>query len=1063
MLRVRVLGPMRVELDGRAINPPASRRAWSLLAYLAIHPRPHRRGDVAARFWPDVLDSSARQSLRSAAWALRRALGSGEGLLVTTREEISLDRTDGLWVDALELERLLTEGKPDDALALGGGELLAGFDEEWALEARAAHRDRISSALEALAVNAERDGDHDTAIRLTRREVALDRLDEAVHRRLMRRLAAAGDRSGALSEYELLRERLRRELGVVPAAPTRDLADELRHMAVEAPGAHAVPAAFRPFTLVGRDRELRELERAWSLARTGSGGVVVITGEPGIGKTRLAVELLGRVSDHGARTASCAALDLAGAAPLGLWAELIRELVEQLEPPPPDAAWPSDLAVLAPDIEQRFGRERTSRPTISPDLERARLYQAAIELLSWASRRRPLAVLIEDIHIADPPSLELAAFVGRQATRLPVLIVITRRPLPASARADALEQALRGRSALLREVELGPLEDGALAKLVREVASLRDDHVAQTVAAADGNALLAIEHARALARGRSEPPATLRAAVRGALAPLSPEPRLVAEFVAVASRELAREELKTLPVASPVEAATASLETGLLVAGGGKLGYRHALLREAVYADLPDPRRGWLHEHLAAALAQHEDVPGRAAEVARHLKLAGRSDEAAGHLVRAATDARSVAALEQAAGFLQEAIELVGENAELLIELAEIEAWRQRAETSDQVFGRAVATLPQSGEQLADAWLRRAYWNRGTLCRPYEVLDSARRALDALDTRGPREPVIRSRALAMAAWAEAITGDPDEAEHLLAEVQPVVERSGRDSDLAHYVGHARALALVRRGLFRESYAAQTAAGEAAERIGRPDLAGGCWLNAACVAACAGEFERALGFIERGERTLAGQRLMWYEVHLLAARAYVLARLDRLQDACSAAEQEAAAAERADTPELRATAEHDQGMIALAASDHERAAELLGAALAHEARVSRPLARLARAEALAKLGRCDEADDELTATALEPVSPGDFPDTLVPRMGRVQGLIATARGDTPLAARRLEEAADGWRRVLDRSNDGERYTSSFADLARPPVLGLVEPQRELQRVLSELATLQKAPA
>ena len=124
---------------------------------------------------------------------------------------------------------------------------------------------------------------------------------------------------------------------------------------------------------------------------------------------------------------------------------------------------------------------------------------------------------------------------------------------------------------------------------------------------------------------------------------------------------------------------------------------------------------------------------------------------------------------------------------------------------------------------------------------------------------------------------------------------------------------------MRRGLFHESYAAQTAAGEAAERIGRPDQACSCWLNAACVAACAGEFERALGFIERGERTLAGQRLVWYEVHFLAARAYVLARLGRLENAWAAAEQEAAAAERADTPELRATAEHDQGMIALALS------------------------------------------------------------------------------------------------------------------------------------------------
>jgi DNA-binding SARP family transcriptional activator/tetratricopeptide (TPR) repeat protein len=1063
MLRVRILGPMRVELDGRAIEPPAKRGAWSLLAYLAIHPGPHRRGDVAARFWPDVLDSSARQSLRSAVWALRRALGPGGRLVVTTREEISLDPADGLWVDVLELEQRLAEGQLRDALAVGEGELLAGFDEEWALQARAAHRDRISEAFEALAVKADSDGHHELAVRLTRREVALDRLDEAAHRRLMTRLAAAGDRSGALSEYELLRERLRRELGIVPSAPTRALADELRHGDLETSGAREVPALFRPFALVGRDRELRALEQTWNLASSGNGGVAVITGEPGIGKTRLAVELLARVSDRGARTASCAALDLAGAAPLGLWAELIRDLVEQLEPPPADAAWPSDLAALSPDIEQRFGRERTSRPAIAPDLERARLYQAAIELLSWAARRRPLVVLIEDIHIADPPSLELGAFIGRQATRLPLLIVMTRRPLPASVPADALEQALRGRSALRCELELGPLDDSALATLVREVGSLQDVHVAQTVAAAEGNALLAIEHARALARGRSEPPATLRAAVRTALAPLSPEPRLVAEFAAAARRELAREELEALPVAAPIDAATASLETGLLVASSGKLGYRHALLREAVYADLPDPRRGWLHQHLAEVLARHEDLPGRAAEVARHLKLAGRSSEAAQHLARAAKDARSVAALEQAAGFLQEAIDLTGEDTQLLLELAEVEAWRQRAETSDQIFTRAVATLPQSGQQLADAWLRRAYWNRGTLCRPHEVLDSARRALAALDIHSPQDTVIRSRALAMAAWAEAITGDPDEAERLLAEVQHVAGRSAGDSDLAHYVGHARALALVRRGLFRESYAPQTAAGDAAERIGRPDLAGGCWLNAACVAACAGEFERALGFIERGERTIAGQRLIWYEVHFLAARAYVLARLGRLQEAWAAAEQEAAAAERADTPELRATAEHDQGMIALALADHARAAELLREALNHGARVSRPLARLARAEALAKLGHCDEADDELTAMALEPVSPGDFPETLVPRMSRIQGLIAAAHGDTALAARRLEEAAAGWRRVHDPSSDGERYTSSFADLARPPVLGLVEPEHELDRVLGELATLDKAPA
>jgi tetratricopeptide (TPR) repeat protein len=181
----------------------------------------------------------------------------------------------------------------------------------------------------------------------------------------------------------------------------------------------------------------------------------------------------------------------------------------------------------------------------------------------------------------------------------------------------------------------------------------------------------------------------------------------------------------------------------------------------------------------------------------------------------------------------------------------------------------------------------------------------------------------------------------------------------------------------------------------------------------------------------------------------------------LPEARAAAEQEAAVADRLDVPELRATAEHDRGMIALALGDYALAADLLGAALLHEAPVSRPIARLARAEALARLGRCDEADAELRATVLEPVRPADFPETLVPRLTRMQGVVAAARGDTALAARRFEEAAAGWRRMLDRSSDGERYTRSFADLARPPVLGLVEPDRELERVLGELRDLDTA--
>src|SRR3954466_14170249 len=103
MLQVRLLGDMRADLDGRAIAPPGSRRAWSLLAWLALHPGEHPRAALAARFWPDVLDASARASLRSAAWALRRALGpAGEAALSAGRDRIGLRcATDLAEFDAL--------------------------------------------------------------------------------------------------------------------------------------------------------------------------------------------------------------------------------------------------------------------------------------------------------------------------------------------------------------------------------------------------------------------------------------------------------------------------------------------------------------------------------------------------------------------------------------------------------------------------------------------------------------------------------------------------------------------------------------------------------------------------------------------------------------------------------------------------------------------------------------------------------------------------------------------------------------------------------------------------
>ena len=226
-------------------------------------------------------------------------------------------------------------------------------------------------------------------------------------------------------------------------------------------------------------------------------------------------------------------------------------------------------------------------------------------------------------------------------------------------------------------------------------------------------------------------------------------------------------------------------------------------------------------------------------------------------------------------------------------------------------MGRALVLLPPNGEGTARAWLRRAYWNRGALCRPHEVLAAAGQTVSALDDAGSAAPEIRADALASGAWAEAIAGDPDEAERLLHEVHRVVGPAGGSPQLAYAVAHARALALIRRGLFRDSYAPQIAAGELALRLGRADLSCGCWLNAAVRPRAQASSIAHWSSWTAGAGALAGNGSIGYEVHFLAARAYVLARLGRLSEAWAAAEQEAAAAERADAPELRATAEHDR--------------------------------------------------------------------------------------------------------------------------------------------------------
>ena len=500
---------------------------------------------------------------------------------------------------------------------------------------------------------------------------------------------------------------------------------------------------------------------------------------------------------------------------------------------------------------------------------------------------------------------------------------------------------------------------------------------------------------------------------------------------------------------------------GLLLAAGDGIAFRHALLRDAVYEEIAEPRRRGLHHRWAQALLACERAGAipRPAEVARHLRLAGADAEAVPQLVRAAAEARAVAALEQAIAYLDEALAIAPRSRR---------ACGSRSASSRRGGAAAIRRRPRSAERwrcsrgrdplvLARAWLRQARATHGPICVPRDrARERPHRARADRPERTGRPPHERSEALAAWAWAEAVAGSVEEAERLLLELSAEPDRG---DDLHIYdVGHARALALMRRGRFVESYGPSIAAGEA---IGAPT--GPIWRTGAGRTPPAPPAPPA-STSARSNSSTAG----WRRSPATACRPSrficspsdrsCCAGSDRLAEAHAAAEAEQALADRLG----RAGAGARWRATIAAWSRSSRASTRLAAALLAEslvegAPISRPATRLALAEALARGGHPERAAEQVRATVLEPVRPSDFPDTLVPRLARVQGLLARAREDYEEAERRLEESIAGWERVLARSIRAESITTVLADLGRP-VVGLVEPERELARARADLQSV-----
>lgn len=1064
VLTARLFAPLRVEIDGRPL-PEIGVRPRSVLAWLLLNPDQHARAHVAARFWPDVLETSARASLRTALSAIRTALEAvgGGAYLEADRTTVRISAELPHHVDVHEFDRLAASSEPADleaALALARAPLLPGLADDWVLEARDQYRERAAEVALRLADAAGAAGDADAAVAWTRRALIEVRLRESVHRALMRRLAAAGERAEALAVYARLRALLAAEFGTPPSEESRALAAELRvvepvgDQAASAPASRAVRRPESP--LVGRETELAALTGAWEAARSGSGGVVLVAGPPGIGKSRIVRELAGHAVEQDARCSVGTAIELEGTPPFAPWADVLHEVVSSSPPPPREATWPSDLARLCPSVEFQWGGP-TAPPLADPELERARLFEAVAEVLVWSCRDRPLLLVLEDVHLADAASLALLAYAGRRLPRSRGLLVVTTR---VSHRRDFVlaSDALARSGALVEEVELGPLGTEEIARLVDTWApDLEPDARTRTIELSAGNPLLAREAAQAGGAGDSAH--GLREFIRAPLARLPASARLLVDLVAAAARPLEHGEAAALVGAEQLPSALeAAEEAGLLETEHRRVRFVHSLVREACYGDVGAGRKLWLHGRLADVVLARS--PRSVAEVARHLLDAGREGEAASYLEAAAAEARRLGALEEAAAFLGEAVTVASGNARLKAELglllADVEAWRGKRESHDTAFEGALAVLESLGDAqgLAHAYVARGRALRTTLCYPQEALAAYERALGILAAASIDAPELRALALAGAAWAEAAVGDPAHAGRLLASVEDLPDARA-DRGLAAELVLDRATALARAGRFRESEEVNLEAMRLALDANRPELARVALNFAVSAASSRGEFERALELTEKAPETgRAGTAL---ELETLAARAYTLVRLERDDEACDVARSEELLARRSGDREQEAIAAFDAGSIALAARRYVDARARLAAALSEPAaRTPRALARLRLAEARLGAGDLEGAAEEVARFPFEPVRPADMPAALVPRLERLQGLLAAAAGERPAALERLRAAEAAWRRLLADETSGDLFAANLVDLGRAPVAGLVEPAVELGQVLAEQA-------
>lgn len=860
-IAIAVLGPPRVERDGQPVTFD-TRKAVALLGYLAVTGRPQRRETLAALLWPDADEAHARSALRRTLSSLRKGLG--ETGLSVRRDDLALVEGDGVAVDVSTFLAGLAASDLDEvaaAASLWRGDLLAGFSlrdspafDDW--QCREAERlRRALGTASARLVDGFAEGRIDDALLHAGRWLELDPLHEPAHRAIMRLYARQGDRAAAVRQYRDCVRVVDEELGVAPLDETTALYEAIAaggmassRVTADAPLPAAPdgrPARGRyPFT--GRSVELLRLQAA-----LGPGRLVVVEGEPGVGKTRLVEEAL---ASHGAPPLVARCYDNDGDVPYGPIVELLR-----LAAATPAAA--SELASLPPSCAAEAAR---LVPELAPDGAgglaegpgaEARFLDGIARAVAAAGSAPPGVIVVDDAQWADQASQQVLAHIVHRAGDDGPCIIVTARtgevadPGPLSL---AMADRVRGGGVAIR---LARLDGGAVAELVTStVGPGADDLIEEVQRESEGLPFLVVAYLDALKGGQATP-GKVGDLLRNRLAALSAGATQLLDTASVIGRSFSFDAAHAASGRSEDEAVAALDELvarGLVeeraTPDGLIYDFAHGQVRDFVYDRTSLARRRLLHHRVADAVLTtartSADPAFVAAAVAHHEREAGHDAEAAEHFRRAGDHARAVYANADALGHYVAALALGHPDvAELHEAIGDLETLDGRFADAVASYERAAAqrgpeAIAQLEHKLGGLHQRRGHWLAAE--QHYDA------ALTALGSDG--QASTRARILADLAITAHRQDDAERAGELATSAVEQAERSGDDAALAH-AGTVAGLLAAGRSEVDTARDLLTRSFDLAERLDDP---------AAVVAAANGlaRLERAAGDLQRSEALLA---------------------------------------------------------------------------------------------------------------------------------------------------------------------------------------------------------------